>query len=201
LIGPGKGLETVIGAFARLVDLDPRPRYLIAGATHPNVRRSAGEAYREGLVSLVHRHGLEDFVEFDDRYLDRVSLARLVRSADLIVLPYTSVEQVTSGVLVEAIAAGKPVIATRFPHAVELLSGGAGLTVAHSDPEALSLALRRLLNNPWLTSRMARDAQRLADGWYWPTIGRRFGSMMSDLADAARYGGPRPEREAARVAG
>jgi glycosyltransferase involved in cell wall biosynthesis len=201
LIGPGKGLETVIGAFARLVDLDPRPRYLIAGATHPNVRRSAGEAYREGLVSLVHRHGLEDFVEFDDRYLDRVSLARLVRTADLIVLPYTSVEQVTSGVLVEAIAAGKPVIATRFPHAVELLSGGAGLTVAHSDPEALSLALRRLLNDPWLTSRMARDAQRLADGWYWPTIGRRFGSMMSDLADAARYGGARPERQAARVAG
>jgi polysaccharide biosynthesis protein PslF len=201
LIGPGKGLETVIEALARLVDLDPRPRYLIAGATHPNVRRSAGEAYREGLVSLVHRHGLEDFVEFDDRYLDRVSLARLVRSADLIVLPYTSVEQVTSGVLVEAIAAGKPVIATRFPHAVELLSGGAGLTVAHSDPEALSVALRRLLNDPWLTSRMARDAQRLADGWSWPTIGQRFGSMMSDLADAARYGGPRPEREAARVAG
>ena len=44
LIGPGKGLEWAIEAFADLVDLDPLPRYLIAGATHPAVRRSSGEA-------------------------------------------------------------------------------------------------------------------------------------------------------------
>ena len=135
LIGPGKGLESVIEALADLVDLDPRPRYLIAGATHPNVRAASGESYRDGLVDLVRRLGLEDVVEFDDRYLDRKSLARLVRSADLVVLPYASVEQVTSGVLVEAIAAAKPVVATEFPHAVELLSEGAGITVPHGDSQ------------------------------------------------------------------
>ncbi len=94
LIGPGKGLETVIEAFADLVELEPRPRYLIAGATHPNVRASSGESYREGLFSLVRRLGLEDMIEFDNRYLDRKTLARLVRSADMVVLPYASVEQV-----------------------------------------------------------------------------------------------------------
>jgi glycosyltransferase involved in cell wall biosynthesis len=181
LIGPGKGLEAVIEAFADLLDLDPRPRYLIAGATHPNVREAEGESYREGLVSLARRLGLQDLIEFDDRYLDRTTLARLVRSADLVVLPYASVEQVTSGVLVEAIAAAKPVIATRFPHAVELLSAGAGVTVPHGDVAALSAALRRVLTDGGLRSRMGREAQRLADGWYWPTIGRRFGAMMTTL--------------------
>lgn len=201
LIGPGKGLESVVEAFAGLLDLDPRPRYLIAGATHPNVRADSGEAYRESLISLVDRFGVEGLVEFDDRYLDRASLARLVRSADLVVLPYSSVEQVTSGVLVEAIAASKPVIATQFPHAVELLSGGAGITVPHGDSGALSAALRRLLTDQRLTSRMGREARRIADGWYWPTIGRRFGSMMSGLGQTDHVSHQQPALEVARVAG
>ncbi|MGB5565266.1 MAG: glycosyltransferase [Acidimicrobiia bacterium] len=201
LIGPGKGLESVVEAFAGLLDLDPRPRYLIAGATHPNVRADSGEAYRESLISLVDRFGVEGLVEFDDRYLDRASLARLVRSADLVVLPYSSVEQVTSGVLVEAIAASKPVIATQFPHAVELLSGGAGITVPHGDSGALSAALRRLLTDQRLTSRMGREARRIADGWYWPAIGRRFGSMMSGLEQTDHVGHQQASLEVARVAG
>jgi glycosyltransferase involved in cell wall biosynthesis len=97
LIGPGKGLESVISAFAQLTDLHPVPRYVIAGATHPRVRETAGESYREGLVSLVHELGLEHMVEFDGRYFDRSTLARLVRSSDLVVLPYASTQQVTSG--------------------------------------------------------------------------------------------------------
>ena len=201
LIGPGKGLESVVEAFAGLLDLDPRPRYLIAGATHPNVRADSGEAYREGLVSLVHRFGVEDLVEFDDRYFDRATLARLVRSADLVVLPYSSIEQVTSGVLVEAIAASKPVIATQFPHAVELLSGGAGITVPHGDSGALSAALRRLLTDQRLSSRMTREARQIADGWYWPIIGRRCGSMMSGLGRTDHVSHQRPALEVARVAG
>jgi glycosyltransferase involved in cell wall biosynthesis len=184
LIGPGKGFESVIEAFADLVDIAPVPRYLIAGATHPHVLEGAGETYRQGLISQVQGLGLEGMIEFDDRYLDRDSLARLVRSADIVVLPYASVEQVTSGVLVEAIAASKPVVATRFPHAVELLSDGAGITVPHGDTQALADALRRLLTDRSLVTRMGSSARRMADGWHWPAIGGRFGAMMSGLLEA-----------------
>lgn len=186
IIGPGKGLESAIEAFADLVDLEPRPRYLIAGATHPRVREAVGESYRDSLVALVRHHGLEDVVEFDDRYVDRETLVRRVRSADLVVLPYESVEQSTSGVLVEAIAAAKPVVATAFPHAVELLGGGAGIIVPHGDTPALSAALRHLITDDGSRSAAAQAAQRLADGWDWTTVGQRFGRMMATMAGTSR---------------
>lgn len=182
LIGPGKGLEIAIQAFAGLTDLEPRPRYLIAGATHPNVRRDSGESYRNGLVEMVSRFDLEDIVEFDDRYLGTADLARLVRSADLVVLPYASVDQVTSGVLVEAISASKPVVATTFPHSVELLSDGAGVLVPHGDVTALADALRTALTDRSAARRMARAAGRIAQGWDWPTVGRRYDALFTDAA-------------------
>jgi polysaccharide biosynthesis protein PslF len=182
LIGPGKGLELAIEAFADLVDLNPLPRYLIAGATHPEVRRHSGEAYRRSLIGLTSRLGIGELVTFDDRFLSRTALAALVRSADLVVLPYESVEQVTSGVLVEAIAASKPVIATRFPHAVEVLSDGAGLLVPHDEPKALSAALRKLLSDGDAMAAMTQQARNLAAEWYWPTVGRRFADMMAEIS-------------------
>lgn len=47
LLGPGKGIERVIEAMGSLKDLPGRPRYLVAGPTHPKVLAADGEAYRE----------------------------------------------------------------------------------------------------------------------------------------------------------
>lgn len=182
LIGPGKGFEWAIRAFAGLTDMSPLPRYLIAGATHPNVRRESGEDYRASLVALTDELGLNEVIEFDDRYLERPDLARLVRSASVVVLPYKSAEQVTSGVLVEAIAASKPVVATPFPHAVELLAGGAGAIVPFDDPDTLGATVRQILTDSSTRSQMTERAGQLATDWYWPTIGGHLNSLMSGLA-------------------
>jgi glycosyltransferase involved in cell wall biosynthesis len=190
LIGPGKGLEMAIDAFAALRDLVPLPRYIILGKTHPKVQASQGDAYLEGLMARVHDLGLDDVVEFDDRYLDIDALALAVRQADMVVLPYESTEQVTSGVLVEALAAGKPVIATAFPHAVELLGNGAGTVVAHDDPIELAAALRSVLTDPSLAARMAGKARQIGSTLYWPSIARRYDHIATKLV--ARH-------EAARV--
>jgi glycosyltransferase involved in cell wall biosynthesis len=200
LIGPGKGLEWAIAELADLVDMRPLPRYLISGATHPHVRRSSGESYREGLRQLTADLRLEAMIEFDDRYMSRGRLARLVRSADVVVLPYESMDQVTSGVLVEAIAASKPVIATSFPHAVEVLSSGAGALVPFGEPHRLANELRRVLSNRGARSLMARRAQNLASDWYWPTVGQRFAEMLSDIGDVnVPFAMPALDRQ--RVAG
>ena len=59
--------------------------------------------------------GVADSIMFDDSYRDLPALTDLIRSADLVVLPYDSQDQVTSGVLVDAVAAGRPVVSTAFP--------------------------------------------------------------------------------------
>lgn len=181
LIGPGKGLETAIDAFAALKDVQPLPRYIILGKTHPKVQASSGDAYLNGLQARVEELGLEDVVEFDGRYLDIDALTLEVRSADFVVLPYESTEQVTSGVLVEAIGAGKPVIASAFPHAVELLRGGAGIVVPHSDPDALATALRTVLDDPHSAELMSDLAREIGATMYWPVVGRLYQEITNSL--------------------
>jgi glycosyltransferase involved in cell wall biosynthesis len=106
-----------------------------------------------------------------------------------VVLPYDSREQVTSGVLVEAIAAGKPVIATKFPHAVEVLSSGAGILVPHCDGAAIGDALYRVLTDPELNRRMSDEARRLAPAVSWSTVAAGYRSLADRLlADVDRPG-------------
>src|SRR5258707_12916768 len=130
---------------AMLRDLQPMPRYMVAGQTHPKVVLREGEAYRDRLLEQVRHGELGPWITFEGHYRNTSALASLIRSADVVLLPYDSAEQVTSGVLIEAVAAGKPVIATQFPHAGELLAGGAGLPVPRRDPAATPSALRRLV--------------------------------------------------------
>lgn len=186
LLGPGKGVEWSLRALARLQDLDPTPTYTVAGRTHPKVIEHQGEAYRAGLHRLGAQLGVAHAVEYQDVYHDQATLGRLIRSADVVVLPYDSCEQVTSGVLIEAVAAGVPVVATAFPHAVELLTGGPGLVVPHQDPAALAAAIRRILTEPGLAARLAGRVRPLAADLCWPAVAARYGTLADRLV-AARY--------------
>ncbi len=181
LLGPGKGVEWVIDAMVRLRDMVPKPRYIVAGQTHPKVLASEGDRYRESLQRRVEANDVTDMVEFDNSYRDLASLSRLISRADVVVLPYDSTDQATSGVLVDAIAAGRPVIATAFPHAQELLATGAGFTVAHQDPVALAHALRRVLGEPTLAAAMAVEARALATGLSWRAVAAQFQGVTRRL--------------------
>ena len=181
LLGPGKGIEWAIDALALLADVRPRPSYLVAGATHPKVRAHDGEAYREMLMRRCWRSGAGWLVSFDDSYRDLPALTRLIRGADLVVLPYDSDEQVTSGVLVDAVACGRPVVATAFPHAIELLSGGAGVVVPQRDASALADVVRSVVDHPELLASMADECRRLAPDLSWPVIARRYDELATSL--------------------
>ena len=184
LLGPGKGIEWAIDAMATLSDLRPRPDYVVAGATHPKVRARSGESYREMLVERASQSAAGSSVLFDDTYRDLASLTELIRSADLVVLPYDSEDQVTSGVLVDAVAAGRPVVSTAFPHAVELLGGGAGIVVPQRDPAALAAAIRSVLTDPDLAATMATEARRLAPELSWSAVARRYDALGTRLVTA-----------------
>lgn len=186
LLGPGKGIEWGIEAMALLRDRRPIPRYLVAGQTHPKVVLRDGENYRNALERRVEDLSLTGSVRLDGRYLDDPSLAALVAAADVVLLPYDSTEQVTSGVLIEAVAAGKPVVATRFPHAIELLSDGAGIVVPHRDPTAIAEALRRVISSDDVAAAMSRAASVAAPGLRWSVVADQYRSLAVRLiADAA----------------
>jgi glycosyltransferase involved in cell wall biosynthesis len=181
LLGRGKGIEWAIDAMAELADLRPRPRYLVAGRTHPKVVLFEGEAYREMLVRRVWERGVAPSVSFDASYRGLEDLTDLVQRASVVILPYDSRDQVTSGVLVDAIAAGRPVIATAFPHAVELLSTGAGIVVPQQDPSAIAAAVQRVLTEPGVAASMAEEAARLAPDLRWSAVARRYADLGERL--------------------
>ncbi len=186
LLGPGKGIEWAIDAMAELHDLEPRPRYVVAGRTHPKVVAFEGESYRKMLLKRTWVNQVAASVKFDATYRDLRSLTQLIQDAAVVVLPYDSHDQVTSGVLVDAVAAGRPVVATAFPHAVELLSSGAGIVVPHRDPAALAAALRRVLTEPGLAGAMAAEAARLAPSLGWPAVAEQYAALADHML--ARHG-------------
>jgi glycosyltransferase involved in cell wall biosynthesis len=181
LVGPGKGIEWGIEALAQLRDLDPQPVYQVVGQTHPNVLRNEGERYREHLVALAERHNVTGMLEMRSEYLDHERLERVVGSADIVLLPYDSRDQATSGVLIDAVAAGKPVVATRFPHASDLLSGGAGRLVPHQDATAIADALRMLLCEPDFYDAAAAQASSLAKTLSWTSVAEKYEGLAASL--------------------
>jgi glycosyltransferase involved in cell wall biosynthesis len=182
LLGPGKGIEWAIDAMALLGDLRPAPRYLVAGSTHPKVLARHGERYRESLRARALELGVGDRVRFDARYLRPDALCRLLAASAAVLLPYDSREQVTSGVLIDAVAARTPVVATRFPHAVELLSRGCGLLVNHRDPPAMAAALRTVLTDPAAAAGMAAAAGLVARDLSWASVAERYCRLAAGLA-------------------
>jgi glycosyltransferase involved in cell wall biosynthesis len=185
LLGRGKGIEWGIDAIALLRDLPVPPRYVVAGQTHPKVLAREGEAYRDSLIERAERLGVPDDVVFDSRYRTVPELVALVAAADVVLIPYDSTDQVTSGVLIEAIAAGRPVVSTRFPHAVELLGGGLGILVAHGDPVAMADALRTVLTSGEASARMRHLAAEAAPSLQWPAVAQTYRELIAGLVRAA----------------
>lgn len=182
LLGPGKGIEHGIKAIAILREQGLDVRYLISGETHPNVRAREGERYRKQLQDLARERGVADLVDFDAAYRGWPSLRAIVRSASLVLVPYDSRDQVTSGVLVEALAAGKPVLATAFPHAIELSETGAVALVGHEAPGQIARMIGRILSNTALYSRMKDAARAEGARCDWAIVGRQFAALCRGVA-------------------
>lgn len=197
LLGHGKGVEWGIRAMALLRDRGIAGEYVIAGATHPNVRRSDGESYRQSLLDLARKLGVAGSVRLADEYLSDEGLRQLISESSLFLLPYDSREQITSGVLVEAIAAGGPVVATRFPHAAELLGTGAGVLVDHRDPIAIADAVEHIFRDGEASERMRERSRALAADLDWGRVGQIYLALAERLW---RHRGVMSDRDASMAA-
>jgi glycosyltransferase involved in cell wall biosynthesis len=88
---------------------------------------------------------------------------------------------VTSGVLVEAMVAGKPIVSTRFPHAIELLGDGSGALVDQFDSKGIADALRFLLTDKDYARRMHIRSEEKADSFLWPAVSKDYLELASSL--------------------
>ena len=191
LIGPGKGIEHGIAAVAQLREMGMDVEYLVAGSTHPNVRNLHGEAYRIGLQELAERVGVADLVHFDNRYCTWRDQQDWIDAAAFVLLPYDNPEQVTSGVLVEAMAAGKPVIATAFAHARELESTGALFVVDHGSSAQIAAAMHELFTDLKLRARMETAARIEGMRCDWGVVGHRYAELLHGADQFVTAGGTR----------
>jgi glycosyltransferase involved in cell wall biosynthesis len=187
LLGPGKGLERVIEALPAVVERHPEVLYRIVGATHPNLVLSDGESYRDGLIDLARRLGVENHIEWDNRFLDTPELLDQIEACDIYLTPYPGLQQATSGTLSYAVALGKAVVSTPYVHARELLSDDAGVLIEPGSTTAIAEAVNGLLDDPVRLLALQRRAYARGRGTIWPAFARAGAELVaSAIAPAPR---------------
>lgn len=142
-IKPYKGLHTALQAISMLPpELDVH--LVIAGATGDRF-----EAYWQQCRDELEKQGLRDKTSLLIRHIPEAELATLLQLCDAVVLPYTAEFTSQSGVLNEAAAARRPLIASPAPAFVEgMESGSIGVIADDYGPEAFSRAIQRFAEGP-----------------------------------------------------
>jgi glycosyltransferase involved in cell wall biosynthesis len=177
LLGPNKGIETVIRALPAAIAACPDLVYFVVGATHPAIIRQNGEAYRTTLEREAERLGVRDHVVFRDQYVTTEELCSYLQATDIFVSPYLNEAQVTSGALSYAMGAGAAAVSTPYWHAQELLADGRGCLFPFNDSAALSQTIISLMNTPAELNRVRTAAYDFTRTFSWPQIGARYLSL------------------------
>ena len=184
-MAPGVGAERVIRALPLLQDLDPPLRYRLVGVSDPGWTQPDATVYRADLESEAERLGVADQVELVPILHSSERMASEIEKSDLLVVAYDETDRSASRILCEALSTGRPVIATAFPGAIEMLSSGAGITVAHDSPRDMADAIRRYLTDDFEDRRASSVAAALSPGFSWGETASRYAELIRDMAEKA----------------
>lgn len=184
LLSPNKGIEVMIEAMPSILQRRADAVYVVLGATHPNLIRREGEAYRERLGARAKALGVENHVVFLDRFVDQPTLLDFISMCDVYVTPYLNEVQMTSGTLAYSFGQGKAVVSTPYWHARELLADGRGILVPFGDASAISAAIADLLTDDARREAMRENAYSISRSMTWERTAERYLSVF----DKARRG-------------
>jgi glycosyltransferase involved in cell wall biosynthesis len=181
LLSPGKGIEHMIDALPAIVTKHPEIRYIILGATHPQVKRAEGESYRLSLQRTARDLGVEKYLIFHNRFVDLKELTEFLGAADVYVTPYLNKDQIVSGTLAYALGTGKATISTPYWYAEEMLSDGRGRIVPFQDAKALAEQVNDLLDNEVERHAMRKRAYTFCRGMVWKEVARRYMEVFAEV--------------------
>jgi glycosyltransferase involved in cell wall biosynthesis len=184
LLSPNKGIEVMIDAMPSILKRCADAVYVVLGATHPNLVRDQGEAYRDSLLARVRELGVEDHVVFLDQFVDQATLLEFISMCDVYVTPYLDEAQMTSGTLAYSFGLGKPVVSTPYWHANELLADGRGVLVPFGDAEATGHEIAELLTDDARRQATCRRAYAVSRTMTWERAAERYVSAFEN----ARHG-------------
>src|SRR5271166_6528187 len=168
LLSPNKGIENVIRALPAILAKHPNVVYIVAGVTHPHIRRREGERYREELQALAEELGVSSNLILVNRFVSAEELVEHVGAADIYITPYRQEAQIVSGTLAIALGAGKAIVSTPYWHARELLADNRGVLVPFENPHAIAEAVIHLLDNDGERHAMRKRAYLHSRGTTWP---------------------------------
>ena len=168
-----KGLKYLLEAYSRLKWDFPETRLLVVGPGHPDK-----DSFR-----ILGARGLQDIV-----FAGKVSydeLARYYATADIFCAPATGAESFGI-VLLEAMAAGKPVVASDIEGYRGIVSHGQqGLLFPRKDPDELAKDLALLVENPDLGKRMGERGRQMVEKYRWSVVASQVENYYEHCLSAA----------------
>ena len=174
LLSPNKGIEHVLKALPEILAEFPNVVYIVLGATHPNLVREHGEAYRVSLERLAKKNKVQKHVIFYNRFVELEELKEFIGAADLYITPYLNEAQITSGTLAYAFGAGKAVVSTPYWHAAELLAEDRGVLVPFGDSAAIAREVIGLLRDETRRTAIRKNAYKLGREMVWSNVARLY---------------------------
>ncbi|MBI2715308.1 MAG: glycosyltransferase family 4 protein [Rhizobiales bacterium] len=186
LLSPNKGIETMLDAMPGIIKSCPNAVYVVLGATHPNLVRQQGEAYRDGLTARVRELGIQDHVVFFNQFVEQATLLDFISMCDVYVTPYLNEAQMTSGTLAYSFGLGKAVVSTPYWHAKELLSDGHGILVPFGDAKAISGEIAALLTDDVRRHAMRKRAYAASRSMTWPETAKRYLTAFENARERIR---------------
>ncbi len=185
LINPDKGIEYVIQALPSIIEANPREdiTYMIVGEHHPALDRKVRELYKEKIDGLVKELGVSRNVRFVERYLSNKDMIRHFLATDVCAVTNMNPDQISSGVLSQAIGCGRSIVATKFAHATEALSNGRGLFVEFGDPEDIAEKINLLVADAELRKTLSHRVHVYGRALTWDQIARRYFNVFAQVRE------------------
>src|ERR1700730_452527 len=188
LLSPNKGIEVMLDAMPGIIKSCPNAVYVILGATHPNLVRDHGEAYRDSLTARVQALGVGDHVVFFNQFVDQATLLNFISMCDVYVTPYLNEAQTTSGTLAYSFGLRTAVVSTPYWHAKDLLRAGRGILVPFGDAKAGSTEIAGLLTNDVRRHAMRKGAYAASRSMTWVQTAKRYLTIFETARENIRPG-------------